>query len=120
MNIYKIAQEVPQGYVVVKTTINLKTGKKREEFVRGSASHCPLSGTPEDKAVSKFLKQLAEMPVPGFGKDKVVDEGKTSEHYEQHRPATEILPPEEAKPEEEGWVTPPSAPVKPIEQGYGV
>jgi len=119
MKIYKIAAGIPAGFKILRTTIDLKTGKKKEEWVRGPGSVCPSKGSAEDLKDAKNLQQIAEHAPEGFGATKVNDAGYTAEHYEQHRQKDTPIPATPFK-EEDEWTKISPTPAAPQKQGYGV
>ena len=122
MKIYQTSQavpSVPEGYLIRRVVINKKTGKMHAIFIRGDGSRCPTDGSAGDAAVQKFAKQMAETPIPGYGKVTVTDVGHTSEHWDHQQAHDPILaPPEEAKPEDEFNITDGTV-NSPMQQGYG-
>ena len=109
MKIHKIAQ-VPNGFVILETRIDLSKGEVKSSFIREGKSQCKA----ED---GDFLSDILATQIPGFGPDMPVDAGKTAEYFEQIRP--QVTPPVATKPEEESF-SPVKQPQRRLDQGYGV
>ena len=88
MKIYKIANiqklaavNVPDGYVVLETTIDLATGEVDKRFHRGGKSKC-------NKEAKSYLKKMSEADIGDTDKLEVTGEGLTQGGWAQHNPVT--------------------------------
>ena len=98
---------VPNGCIVLKTTIDVSKGKVREEIIRGGKSSCSAES-------ESWFRELMEAEIPGYDNPEQIDGGKTQEAYEQKRVKVRMP----AKQQEEDEIkTTPNAPSR---QGYSI
>jgi hypothetical protein len=117
MNIYKIAQSIPKGFVEIEILID-GNGKITSNIIRGNG------GTTCQDGDDKMLDDILNASVPGFGGVEIDDTGHTNEYFEQK---VKKSPPMKAKPQESPYIggpfggTPSSkAKEKEMGLGYGV
>lgn len=110
MKIYKIAQNIPEGFVRLRVTIG-KKGDFKSQFIRDGASQC-------SEGSGEFLEDILNTSVPGFGNEfEDGDPQKSPEYWEQTRPQVPMTVGVAPQEEEEDVVT--KRPEKRLDQGYG-
>ena len=84
MKIIKLAAAVPNGYCIVRVTIDEK-GVVQKKIIRGGKSKCTTHNQ---------LPELYNVDVEGIpgGLGETIDSGQTGEAYEQNKPMVQPQP----------------------------